>query len=92
MVGKEGIANNVKDTKSLNINIYPNPARDVLQVQSDQNIKTGKIYNFNGVLQNVIDGNTINSGIDISSLTQGMYYLKVEDVNGNSTTAKFMKQ
>lgn len=92
VVGKEGIANNVTDTKSLNINLYPNPVRDVLHVKSDKNIKTVRIYNFNGVLQHVIDGNTINSGIDISTLTQGMYYLKAEDVNGNSTTAKFMKQ
>ncbi|QQX78185.1 T9SS type A sorting domain-containing protein [Aequorivita iocasae] len=32
------------------------------------------------------------TSIDVSNLTSGIYFLNIEDENGNTTTKKFIKQ
>ncbi|MDC1226196.1 T9SS type A sorting domain-containing protein [Algibacter sp.] len=71
---------------SKNINIYPNPSSDFIQISGLT--KTEKYILYNTI------GTTINSGnisenekIDIKNLTNGLYFLKFE--NGN--TLKFLK-
>ena len=58
------------------INIYPNPVRNILTIET-QNISTVKILNINGEIVKTI--NNINSriNVDLSSLTQGIYFVKV---------------
>jgi len=32
------------------------------------------------------------ASIDVSQLSSGLYFLNIEDINGNRTTKKFMKE
>ena len=68
--------------------IYPNPARNSIYINSRQEISHVKIYGLDGKL--LID-NLYSKEIDLSSLKNGMYQLKVILFNGNESSEKFIK-
>lgn len=77
---------------NANINLYPNPATDVINISvtgnnSDMN---AEIYNVSGqVVYKAAVQN--NSSINISNLPDGMYYIKLNSGTANGTQ-KFIKQ
>ena len=58
-----------------NVSIFPNPASDNLVVQADKAFNRAEIINVSG--QKVMDLNTGNQQIDISSLKPGIYILNI---------------
>ena len=56
--------------------IYPNPSTDVLHVKSDKTIDNFVIKDIFGKVQ--ISGTALNSSIDISSLTNGIYMIEID--------------
>ncbi len=72
----------------LNISISPNPAKDFINIQSDGKIKSVEIYNLHG--QKLIT--TTQKQINISSLSSGIYLVRVEDDKNNTTTKKIIKK
>ena len=70
------------------IEIFPNPATDHLNVRTDNDckIESINIYNLNG---QIID-RSYNSRIDISALTSGMYLIGVTTCDG-MVTRKWIK-
>jgi uncharacterized protein YuzE len=75
-------------SKNPELNIYPNPVDDYLQVKSDFSSDTKYIIkNTNG---QKIQSGEIGSSIDVTNLTKGVYLIEV--VNNNKTfTNKFIK-
>lgn len=76
-----------------NILIYPNPARDQLNISGiETNAVALKILNVNG--QEVTNSKrTIGfNSIDISDLSSGIYFLKAEKPNSKIITKRFVKQ
>lgn len=76
------------------LNIYPNPARDILNITSDITGVTGsyEIYNTLGqviISKNITFEDALN--IDISALSQGIYILKLNR-EGKTKTLKFIKE
>ena len=73
-----------------NILIYPNPTNDLLNIQlkSTAEIFTIVVYNTLGEQVFISNNKTI---IDISALSQGMYFINVKQGN-KIVNAKFMKQ
>lgn len=67
---------------SIKVDIYPNPARDLLNISSSNTIKDIEIYNIIG--QKLIEKNiqSPNSSIDISKLSKGNYIIKVNTEKG----------
>lgn len=61
-----------------NTRIYPNPAKEYLTVETTQNLNI-EIYDING---KIVYSNTIkkNENIDIKDLTNGLYWLKINDI------------
>ncbi|MCH3881321.1 MULTISPECIES: DUF7619 domain-containing protein [Tenacibaculum] len=68
----------ISDEVSLNFNVYPIPAKKNLFIKSDTDIINVKIFNNLGQL--VIEKTNKNK-VDVSSLSSGIYFLKVEDIN-----------
>lgn len=67
--------------------VYPNPTNSILTISTDQSVTAFEIFNLNG--QSVLQLENDNSGetsLDLNALEQGMYFLKVEFINGNSVT------
>lgn len=70
------------------IELYPNPAKDVLSISNIDNVGQVMIYNMQG--QIVMNGEVSNN-INISHLPKGMYIVKLISEQG-SAVKKFIKE
>lgn len=95
-IGNENVDCNivsVKDEIENELNIYPNPGKDIITIESDKNIRDIKLFNIDGSLikyfKNVQNKNT---NINIENLNCGIYILKISLGNGKIQNKKFVKQ
>ena len=77
------------------LSVYPNPVNDVLNLGSKNELGNSiiKIFNIEGKLlitENSAFENQISIGV--SELSSGIYFLNIEDENGNRAMKKFIKQ
>ena len=77
----------IEDNTQINFTIYPIPAQDVLNIESQQQIETVKIYNLQGQL---IKTDTYSS-VDVSQFSSGLYFVQVA-IDGQSSTKRFIKE
>jgi hypothetical protein len=74
--------NPVKPVEMADVNIYPNPTKDEINIkinnQNDYQQINVSIYNISGILvhQSIISN---NQSIDLSGLTNGTYFIKLTD-------------
>lgn len=80
---------NVGDVKANNVQVYPNPAIDVLNVTKVSDRATYTIYNVAG--QSVSRGKVINNKVQVSQLIKGVYMISVDN-EGQVTQLKFIKK
>lgn len=78
----------VVDINKTNIKTYPNPVVDVLNIKTDETIKTVEIYATDGKLIKKIEGN--NSKIDFRNYPKGAYLVKIE-TDKSITSQKVIK-
>lgn len=73
--------------------IYPNPVNDVLNIETKQTIEVSSIciYNTLGQLVLVVPNAQNLKAVDVSSLSSGNYFIKINSDKGASNT-KFIKQ
>jgi len=83
--GFVGILDNTEET----INVFPNPASEILNLPNDINASFVTIYNVSGLLTKKIVKNS-SQQIDVSSLAPGNYVLKVI-LDDRSVISKFQK-
>lgn len=77
-------------SKESKIGVYPNPAKDVLNIKNAGKLDTIEIFNMAG--QKVSSNKNIeNKQIDIQSLMKGSYLLKVNN-DGKTESIKFIKE
>lgn len=76
-----------EDFTKTDFQLFPNPAGNLLNIQSKENIENVKIYSPNGLLVKEVSSNTI----DVSQLSAGMYFAQIT-FNGKSFTRKFIKE
>jgi hypothetical protein len=79
----------VVDFEVGKVSVYPNPTYGILNIVSNDSIKTIDLYNHLGQLVlSVKDA----SRIDVSSLGQGVYLMSLKDVSGTTFTKKIIKK
>lgn len=66
--------------------LYPNPASQIVNIQSESAIQSVVIYNMQG--QEV--RRTTNKQIEVSELQKGIYLIEVSDLNNNKSTKKLI--
>jgi len=66
---------------SIQCVIYPNPTKGVLNIQSNDDIKTIVVYNTLGTLVQTENLKTFS----ISALPQGMYFINIQTEKGSIT-------
>jgi len=73
------------------IEVYPNPAQSTLNIHG---VKKGEasIFDIHGRLVKKLILESINSMIDVSNLTPGIYLLKISDTQGVIHTEKLIKE
>ncbi|HRP02124.1 MAG TPA: T9SS type A sorting domain-containing protein [Candidatus Kapabacteria bacterium] len=82
------LLSDIDEKQEINTNIfYPNPATDFININIDiSDIGLAQIYNIYGSEIMQYNLKTTNSGIDISALVPGVYYLRI-----GSKVAKLIK-
>jgi uncharacterized repeat protein (TIGR01451 family) len=72
--------------------IYPNPANDILNIESEKTIEVTSIniYNTLGQIVLVIPNAQQTKSVNVSSLKTGNYFVKINSDKG-STSVKFVK-
>jgi hypothetical protein len=77
-----GILNIAGDIKELNI--FPNPAKDLIRVSGLTEVNQGmiKIFDVSGAVILTKNAYNLNDFIDISSLNSGSYFIMLETKNG----------
>jgi len=76
-------AKNVKELLGREIQIYPNPTKSILNIESNEAISAIEIYAING--RKVLDI-TYSKQLDVSSLIKGVYVIKF--ISDTQSTAK----
>lgn len=85
------VLNSVRDFSEENtFNIFPNPAKDKIQVLTNNNIISLEIRSITGQYLLTLQPNKSSLLIDISSLSQGIYYIKAISKEGKILTRKFL--
>ena len=81
----------IENTLVDNLIMYPNPTRDILNLNLDNLLYNGK-YTITDVSGKIILNAQLNSNrIDVSNINNGVYFLSVTS-NGVTQTQKFIKQ
>jgi hypothetical protein len=71
------------------VQVYPNPAVDVLNITKVSNNATYAIYNLAGQL--ISKGKVVNNQVQVSKLAKGVYMITVEN-DGQTSKVKFLKK
>lgn len=78
--------NNIKE-----LNIYPNPNKGIVNITSQNAIKSIEVINLMGKIEYVAYPNKSQCRIDISQLPPSLYFLNIKDNEGRQTIQKIQK-
>jgi len=82
------LGTNSYSKNNLKVNLFPNPANEIVTIEMDSELKWFEVYNLQGQKVKSSTSNTIN----VSDLTIGIYMIRVEDQNGRESIQKLVKQ
>lgn len=82
------LSNNDIEPKT-NIQIYPNPSSDRINIKTTVSLKSYVIYDTLGKV--VLNNTLTNKFIDISTLNSGLYFLTLLTENGHKESLRFVK-
>ena len=71
---------------NLEVKLYPNPVRDILNIEIENDIQSIEIYNIQG--QKVLSSN--QKQINVSDLATGMYMVRIQDIDNKIATKKIV--
>jgi len=71
------------------LNVYPNPVENTLWIDTDQKIDRVEIFNIVG--QQMLVVRNVGNQVNLESLNQGMYTVKVTFTSGEQTISKVQK-
>ena len=86
----DGVIIGTEDFSTTNFGVYPNPVQDVLNIRSIATIDTIAIYDVLGKLVQMVTPETISPSIDMTTLSSGVYLVKVT-IGDASKTFKVIK-
>lgn len=92
-IGAYEYSNNLSTTDNTfgNLTIFPNPVKDILTINAlEQSFNNYKIYNLTGqiVLKNYLKN---QNKINVSSLNNGIYFIKITSSKGKEIIKKIIK-
>lgn len=85
----------ITDHESIDRNemkLYPNPARDILNIDHQAGIERVEMYNYTGRLVRYKAMQSERCSLQIGDLPAGMYILRIYSPNGEMSSRKIMKQ
>ncbi|MFW6267493.1 MAG: T9SS type A sorting domain-containing protein, partial [Marinilabiliaceae bacterium] len=88
-VAEFGVPSFLPGVEEQDVVVYPNPADRQLFIEG-VTIDRLKIYSLNG--KTIMNLQSPSSGIDVSNLKQGIYFIEIEDENQKKHITKFIKK
>lgn len=85
------IANSVGKLQNESIQLNPNPATSILNIQSDVNIETIEISDINGQIVSAHFSYAQNTTLDLGHLKSGVYFIKL-NASGSSIVKRIVIQ
>ncbi|MBO6200712.1 MAG: T9SS type A sorting domain-containing protein, partial [Chryseobacterium sp.] len=82
----------VSDVSKNGIKAYPNPVRDIYNIEAQGKIKNVKVYDVTGKQLFVKDINEAKSQIDFSRFNSGVYIVTTTMEDGSTTSSKVIKK
>ena len=82
----QSLSNQDFNSKNLKFSLYPNPATNLINIELATELKSLEIYSLQG--QKILASNKYQ--VDVSSLSKGMYLVRVEDVENGVSTQKLI--
>ena len=79
------VSNSVESVNAAAVSIFPNPAKDIISVKGE-NISSVTIMDINGRVVKTVNNLSLETTIDISTLTQGVYFVEIKNNNTTKTT------
>lgn len=79
------VISNVEENET-NINIYPNPAKSIINIEVGEEINKIVIYDQMGNAVNTIETPGTSASIETDNMTPGMYHILIETQSGISST------
>lgn len=80
------LSNSNKIGVNSNINVYPNPVSDILNIETTLEVQSVEIYNIQG--QKVLSSN--QKQINLSDLAAGIYMVRIQDIENNVAAKKIV--
>ena len=78
--------------KGNKISLYPNPAKDMITIAAQSDIKEVVVRNLVGQTVMNVSANGFEKSVDLSSVAAGNYFVTVKMANGQVSTQKLVKQ
>lgn len=80
----------ISEKNDMNVQVYPNPAQDFLNLSADGTIDQVEIFNADGSIVQQVNPNVKNMQLPIHTLTDGVYFLSIR-LNGSNVYYRFIK-
>ncbi len=74
------------------LKVYPNPASDILYIENIPADTYVRVSDITGRQQVLTQAGSISSGLDLSGMKDGLYFLSIEKDGKILTTVKFIKK
>jgi len=86
------VSNGINEFKQNSISIYPNPVSSNLFLNNIEGTQMIRISNILGETLDNIKVNNSNAAVNVSNLSDGIYFVTLIDKNGMTFTKKFSKE
>lgn len=92
LLAVEGTTLGVDDFANSGFSVYPNPAKNVLniKVKTETTLESAQVYDLTGKL--ILESEVKNDAIVVESLSSGTYILLIRDRDGKDYSQKFIKE
>jgi hypothetical protein len=89
-------ATGIEETSALEIALFPNPAKDLLNITSSETISEIEIVNVMGQVVKRIEVNADNAVCDVEDLKAGVYVVRIHAAKSDTSTTlsvrRFVKE
>ncbi len=85
----EGGPTAIFDREVTNVTVYPNPASDQVSIRADVRIDSYSIMDLTGrTVRSASAINDFNAVLNVSDLNEGVYIIRVTDIEGGAAIQK----
>jgi DNA-binding beta-propeller fold protein YncE len=90
MVVSTGVG--INENEQQVFSIWPNPATETLNISGSEDIGTITVYTQTGSVVKTVNAKNTAFSFHINDFMQGIYFIKIENTAGTSSTIKFIKK